>query len=317
MIATEYNYDMAFLQQKPLFTSGSGGYFRYRIPALVVSQSGTILAFCEGRRFTGQDSDQIDLLLRRSFDGGSTFEEPDCIISEEGWVCGNPAAVVDQTTGVIWLLFCKNGMHDREIQICHGEADRTVWLTSSRDDGLTWAEPVEITGYVKLPGWAWYATGPGHGIQLTSGRLVIPCDHSLLIQSPGGEIVYHSHVIFSDDHGQTWQIGGSAPEGTNESTAVETMDGLLYLNARNAPRYQYQPDGTVSTQRAALYRATAWSDDGGNSFPHNGYDQALIEPICHASVCRLTDHFRHDRDRSHFFQSRQPGQGKPDRVSQL
>jgi hypothetical protein len=57
---------MTFLQQIPLFTSGSGGYFRYRIPALVVSQSGTILAFCEGRRFTGQDSDQIDLLLRRS-----------------------------------------------------------------------------------------------------------------------------------------------------------------------------------------------------------------------------------------------------------
>jgi sialidase-1 len=188
-------------------------------------------------------------------------------------------------------------MHDREIQICHGEADRTVWLTSSCDEGRTWAEPVEISGTVKSPEWAWYATGPGHGIQLTSGRLVIPCDHSLLIQSPGGEIAYHSHIIFSDDHGQTWQIGGSAPEGTNESTVVETMDGLLYLNARNAPRYQYQPDGSVSTQRAALYRAAAWSEDGGISFPHYGHNQALIEPICHASVCRLTDHLRHDRDR--------------------
>ena len=277
---------MQFLEQRDLFVSGEGGYKRYRIPALLTTTSGAVLAFCEARKYTGRDSDQIDLFLRRSHDGGRTFGDVQVIATEKGWVCGNPAPVQDRETGTIWLPFCKNRQDGDETMICEGKAPRAVWVTHSDDDGATWSEPTEITAAVKPSTWSWYATGPCHGIQLTSGRLVIPCDHIVfdrrLRQDP-----YYSHILYSDDGGQTWQVGGSADEGTNESTAVETVDGWLYLNCRNKNPY---PDG-------GNYRAVTWSRDGGESLTPAVHDAALPEPICQASVARFTAVGSHDRNR--------------------
>ena len=272
--------------QSDLFISGEGGYTRYRIPALAVSTQGTVLAFCEARKFTGADSDQIDLFLRRSFDNGETFEEVQVVATQEDWVCGNPAPVVDRDTGTIWLLLCKNRKDGPEGMICEGKAPRTVWVTSSTDDGASWAEPREITPVVKPSEWSWYATGPVHGIQLTSGRLVIPCDHIVLKDYKRSD-PYYSHILYSDDHGETWEIGGSPDEGTNESTVVEMADGWLYLNCRN--KYQLPEGGN--------FRAIAWSGDGGESFSPVVHDAALPEPICQASVCRFTDETQHGRNR--------------------
>jgi len=70
----------------------------------------------------------------------------------------------------------------------------------------SWSAPVEITAQVKKPEWTWYATGPGNGIQLKSGRLVIPCDHNTTDNRR------FSHVIYSDDAGATWKLGGIAEE---------------------------------------------------------------------------------------------------------
>ncbi len=288
---------MLEFQEEHLFTSGAGGYFLYRIPALAISQSGTILAFCEARKFTGDDADQIDILLRRRLDGGQTFEAPQLILSNENWVCGNPVPVVDRDTGVIWLLFTKNLKGNLENRICLGEGTRSVWITHSRDDGETWAEAVEITGDVKPPDWGWYATGPGHGIQLSSGRLLIPCDHSVIQPDRDQAAAYFSHVIYSDDHGCTWRPGGNAPEGTNECMAVETIAGQVYLNSRNAPGSQAQRCAPDHPEDKSYYRAYAWSEDGGMNFLTSGYDSAMPEPICQSSICRLTDQNRHDRSR--------------------
>ncbi len=277
---------MERFEQQDLFVSGEGGYARYRIPALAVTTRGTILAFCEARKFTGNDSDQIDLFLRRSFDGGRTFEPVQCVATQEDWVCGNPAPVVDRATDRIWLPFCKNRKDGDEGLICEGKAPREVWLTVSDDDGATWAAPWEITADVRLVQWSWYATGPCHGIQLTDGRLVVPCDHIVFKDYNRGD-PYHAHVIFSDDHGATWQIGGIADEGTNESTVVETADGWLYLNCRNK----------VARVEGGNYRAVAWSWDGGESFSPIVHDAALPEPICQASVCRLSTEAEHGQNR--------------------
>ncbi len=285
------------LQETPLFVSGTGGYLRYRIPALALGQGGAVLAFCEARQHTGHDSDQIDLLLRRSLDGGRTFGPIHCVAHEDGWVCGNPAPVLDRDTGVLWLLFCKNRKEDRERRIIRGGLPRTVWVTHTPDDGATWAEPREITAAVKRPEWAWYATGPGHGIQLQSGRLLIPCDHSLTSPDEGTEAPYFAHVIYSDDHGRTWALGGSTVEGANESTAVETVDGRLYLNSRNAPASLLERSGGSRPPDQPYYRAYAWSADGGDTFSIVRHDPALPEPVCQASLCRLTDERRHDRNR--------------------
>ena len=96
-----------------------------------------------------------------------------------------------------------------------------MFVTHSTDDGLSWSDPREITADVKRDDWTWYATGPGSGIQIQhgphQGRLVIPCDHI-----EAGTKRYYSHVIYSDDHGKSWQLGGSTPQHqVNECEVVE------------------------------------------------------------------------------------------------
>jgi len=268
-----------FFQEYDLYVSGDEGYKECRIPALLTSLKGTILAFNEARKFTGRDSDQIDLFLRRSFDGGKSFDKVQVVATEEGRVCGNPAPVQDRETGTIWLPFCKNRSDGPEKLIRQGKAPRTVWVTSSDDDGATWAEPREITRDVKLDTWGWYATGPGHGIQLRGGRLLVACDHTVLEPTDPQKVPSHSHLIYSDDHGASWKIGAVTDKGVNECTVLETADGWLYINSRN----QY-----LGTDENPYYRRVGWSRDGGQSFSPLVRDGGLPEPICQASVCRYT-----------------------------
>ena len=162
-----------------LFESGTEGYHAFRIPALTTTPTGTVLAFCEGRKNGRGDSGDIDLVLRRSDDGGQTFAPMQVVWDDGPHTCGNPCPVVDRRTGAIALLSTHNLGHDVEHQIIDqiSEGTRTVWLTRSEDEGRTWSAPAEITATTKEPNWTWYATGPGAGIQLHSGRLVISCDH--------------------------------------------------------------------------------------------------------------------------------------------
>jgi sialidase-1 len=217
-----------------VFVSGTVGYNTYRIPALIVSSNGTLLAFCEGRKDGRADSGNIDLLLKRSTDNGLTWSKQQVIWDDGPNTCGNPCAVLDEETGVTWLLMTHNDGRDKESAIKgkKGFGTRTVWVSRSADNGETWSKPDEITKSVKAPAWGWYATGPGVGIQIKHGtlrgRLVIPCDHTY--DEPGGNlrglpVEYGSHVIFSDDHGKTWQLGGAIHPKVNECQVVELADG--------------------------------------------------------------------------------------------
>lgn len=253
-----------------LWERGTGDHHTYRIPALAVTTTGVVLAFCEGRRDGGGDAGQIDMLLRRSLDGGRSWEPQRTVSAEPGFTTGNPAPVVDRRTGDVVLLLSRNPADQNETEICAGRAARTVWVTRSTDEGLTWSEPEEITITTKQQDWTWYATGPGHGIQLDSGRLVIPCDHAV------GELLdrwrdpFRSHVIYSDDGGTTWALGGVLPDGTNESTIAELQDGRLYFNVRN--------------HAGTGLRGYAYSDDGGESFGTLRWHPDLVEPTCQGSV---------------------------------
>jgi len=244
-------------RQTDVFVAGKDGYHTYRIPAIVVTAKGTLLAICEGRKHNAADHGDIDLLVKRSLDGG-TIWSPQRVVYEDGDnTIGNPCPVVDRQTGTVWLLFCRN--NDR------------VFVTKSDDDGATWVKPTEITSSVKPTGWTWYATGPGHGIQLKSGRLLIPCDHRT--RATGGTMF--SHVVYSDDHGITWTLGGSLTENTDECMAVECADGSVYLNMRSYHRKNC--------------RATAWSKDGGQTWSEVKLDETLIEPVCQASIVRVSE----------------------------
>lgn len=236
----------------PVFTRGQDGYHTYRIPALCVAADGTVLAFCEGRKHSGADHGDIDLLLKRSADGGKSWSAQQIVWEDGAHTIGNPAPVLDNTTGVVWLLFCRD--NDR------------VFVTHSADHGASWANPREITADVKRPEWGWYATGPVHGIQLDSGRLLIPCDHGLKTSKKAR----FSHAVLSDDHGKTWRIGGVIGDVMNECTAVQTADGRVYMNMRN-----YAKKGR---------RAYAWSNDGGETWGPPAWDDALVGPVCQAAV---------------------------------
>lgn len=260
------------LVQSDVFAAGRDGYHTFRIPAMVVTNKGTVLAFAEGRKNGRGDSGDIDLVARRSTDAGRTFSPMQVLWDDAANTCGNPAPVVDRKTGTVWLLMTHNHGTAIEKAITENKAGapRTVWITHSDDDGVTWAKPTEITADAKDAGWTWYATGPGAGIQLKSGRLAIPCDH----KRPGDH--GYAHVIYSDDSGKTWKLGGSVGPNTNECRIVELSDGHLMLNMRNY--------GIKNADAAKLGRAISTSADGGLTWSEVTHDSTLVEPVCQASL---------------------------------
>jgi len=271
--------------ERQVFISGTDGYDTYRIPAMVVTNKGTILAFCEGRKKSSSDTGDIDLLLRRSTDNGKTWDKVQIIRDDRENVCGNPCPVIDRETGTILLLMTWNLGGDHEKHIIDGTSKdtRRVFITSSGNDGLAWEKPKEITLNVKKPNWTWYATGPGSGIQLArgkyKGRLIIPCDH---IEADTKK--YFSHVIYSDDHGQTWQLGGRTPtDMVNECHVVELTNGDLMLNMRNYDRNKKN-------------RAVSISHNAGLTWSKIFHDTVLIEPICQAAMIKYNTSQNDDKN---------------------
>jgi sialidase-1 len=237
-----------------VFRSGHDNYHTYRIPAIVRAANGDLLAFAEGRKTGTGDHGDIDIVLKRSSDGGRTWGPMQRVQDEwddptaRVWI-GNPTPVVDwrdpQHPGRVWLAFTRS--------------NAAVFVTSSDDHGATWSERRDISATAMHPTWGWYATGPVHGIQLKrgphAGRLIIPSDHRQRDRESWG-----AHILYSDDHGASWQIGATdtreAPGALhpNENVAVELVDGRLYVNARDQ-------HGTHPTTRAVAH-----SSDGGSTY---------------------------------------------------
>ena len=249
-----------------VFKSGAEGYHTFRIPA-IIRTPGRLIAFCEGRVNDRSDSGEIDLVMKYSADEGATWSPLSVVAHDPGFTCGNPAPAYDARSGKLILVWTKNFASAKESRILTGEdPPRTVWVMDSRDEGATWSAPVEISATASKPEWRWYATGPGHAIQLKSGRLLVPANYSLGPEFAG----WHSHVIFSDDGGATWAIGGIHEGFTNESTVAELPDGRVYQNMRSY---------TGENRRRVSY-----SSDGGVTWTADQSDSALVEPVCQASA---------------------------------
>ena len=262
---------------KYIFKSGSEGYNTFRIPSIITTDSGVVLAFAEGRKNSSSDSGDIDLVLKRSTDGGKTWGDLIVIRDDSTNVCGNPSPVIDRKTGKIFLLSTWNRGDDTESEIINMTSvdTRRVYVMYSIDEGLSWSKPIEITDKVKKPNWTWYATGPVHGIQIREGskkgRMIIPCDH---IEANTKK--YYSHIIYSDDGGSSWNIGGTTPQDqVNECSVAEIGKGKLILNMRNYDRTQ-------------MNRKISISNDYGESWGDIYDDKALVEPICQASILRYS-----------------------------
>jgi sialidase-1 len=272
------------------FRAGTGPYASFRIPAVVATAEGTLLAFAEGRRDSAADTGDIEIVLRRSTDGGRTWADPRVVADNRSDTAGNPAPVV-LDSGRIVLLHVRNAADATEAKILRGEVSaedgRRVWAQHSDDGGVTWSAPREITADVKKPDWRWYATTPGHAVQLRrgehAGRIVVPANHTVppTGADTGAEAKYNSgHCLYSDDEGESWHIGyvDENPDGyvnVNETTAAELPDGRIYFNTRN-------------DSPSPGNRADAYSSDGGASLDLPFRPQAgLVAPVCEGSVLHL------------------------------
>lgn len=257
-----------------IFEQNQDGYACFRIPTIVQSKNGTLLAFAEARKNSCSDTGNIDIVLKRSEDGGKTWSKLITVWDDGDNVCGNPAPIVDQTSGRILLVSCWNLGEDHESDIIARKSNgsRHIYVLHSDDDGKSWSIPNDITATTKQPDWTWYATGPCHGIQMQSkrykGRIVVSANHMV-----AGTKAYHSQVIYSDDNGKTWKLGGVVrKKGGNESSVVELGNGDLMLNMRNYNREESKT------------RSYAISRDGGCSWSDMQYLPELIESVCQGST---------------------------------
>lgn len=266
-----------------VYQEGTHGYEVYRIPAIVKTKQGTILAFAEARKLKSNgDTGDIDLVVKSSDDNGKTWSEMRTIWDEGQNTCGNPVPIVDRLTGKIHLLMNWNHGDDTWGELSSGTSKdtRRVYYTSSDDNGQSWAAPIEITASVKDESWGWYGTGPVHGIQLQKGehqgRLISPNYYTV---KENGSVKTYSHVIYSDDDGKTWLPGEAVPSaGAGECTVAELEDGTLLLNIRNGNE---------------LARKVSRSEDGGKTWSSPEISYVLTDPHCQGSmVISDTDSYR-------------------------
>ncbi|SDJ52300.1 sialidase-1 [Streptomyces indicus] len=256
-----------FEQQILFKASQDPGYACFRIPAVVKTTKGTLLAFAEGRVNDCSDAGDIDLVLKRSTDGGRTWGPLQVINEGDGDTHGNPAPIVDRETGRIVLAETYNtGRTDGKN--CAVPCDRTPHMQHSDDDGLTWSKPRDLSDQILPDHWnSWYATGPHHGVQLSRGKHKGRLVFGVNTETWDGTRVTANHaaLITSDDGGDNWRIGAtdtypvSAKDGTfrqkpSEMALTERPDGSLYINGR-------EQDGTDLG-----HRTHAVSRDGGDSF---------------------------------------------------
>ncbi|MFB8771582.1 exo-alpha-sialidase [Streptomyces broussonetiae] len=267
-----------------------GGYACFRIPAIVRTNANTLLAFAEGRVLNCGDATDIDIVLKRSTDGGRTWGPLQVVNAGGGDTHGNPAPVVDRRTGRIVLAQTYNtGRTDSGH--CAIPCDRAPWLQYSDDDGRTWSKPRDLSAELLPPNWnSWFATGPVHGIQLTrgarAGRLVLGVNAETY---SGGRVTdNHAALVISDDGGETWRIGatdswpvaadGSFRQKPSEVTPAELPDGRLLVSSRDEKGSDLG------------HRSQAVSNDGGETFttPFQGLPD-LYTPEVQGALLTLDD----------------------------
>ncbi len=261
------------LWQTDVYVSGADAVHTYRIPAMIAAPDGTLLVFCEARKQSIKDASPTDMVLKRSRDGGRTWLPLQVLIGGAGTeAIMNPCPAVDRKTGTI-VLFCVN--HHKTARNRH----RQLMITS-KDNGCTWSSPVDLTDRI-TPSDDSFICGPGVGVQLAGGRLVIPGYTGTMDTKTRTGL--HARAVYSDDGGRTWRMGKPVTAFSSECQVVDLADGRLMLNMRE------------NTGQSC--RGVALSSDGGETWTKPRYDRALNECPCQASFIRYTSEKTHDKNR--------------------
>ncbi|MER7366908.1 sialidase family protein [Nonomuraea wenchangensis] len=259
--------------------NGPGGAYdgtvrSVRIPGMAVTGNGTILAVADARVDGSYDlgggTNNIQIVLMRSTDGGLTWQAPRVIhhaaTTSEG--VGDPSVLVDRATGAAYVFYTYSPRPGISFwsagsgSNAAGDRDSLhIQYVKSTDHGVTWSAPMELNPSVKDPGWQQLFASSGHGIQTSTGRLVQP----IVYRDAAG--TSHAANIYSDDHGVTWRRGSSAAGGVNESKAVERATGAVTQNMRH---------------NSVRSRHLATSTDGGVTFGAATASAVLNDPLCNA-----------------------------------
>ena len=271
-----------------VFVGGREGFNTFRIPSVVVTKNGTVLAFAEGRKGRGDQSEN-KIVLKRSADSGATWLPVQLLADGGKNSLNNPCAIVEQVSGRVLLMYqmypADVKEFNKELQPgCDGEHIVRSFIIHSDDEGKTWSSPADITRSCKRPTEATtVASGPGIGIQLQrgphAGRLIFPFNE-------GPPHLWNVYAVYSDDRGATWKLGNRAPDArvptakggaislVNEVQMAELSDGSVMLNSR---RYG-----------GKRLRKTAVSTDGGVIWSSIVEDENLRDPGCMASILRYS-----------------------------
>lgn len=253
---------------------GDDGSKSYRIPGLVKSKAGTLIAVYDIRyRHAADLPADVDVGVSRSKDGGQSWE-PMIVAMDMGNDpkfgydgVGDPAVLVDPRSGRLWLTALwshgnrgwngsRAGMTPEEtgqFMICHSD-----------DDGVTWSKPVNLTSQLKDPSWWLFYNGPGNGIVMKDGTLVFAGQYRADDGKPW------STLIASKDGGDTWFVGTGVKSDTTEAQLVELDDGSLMINCRD---------------NRGGSRTVAVTKDLGKTWQLHPTDRkALRESVCMASL---------------------------------
>ncbi|MGH2624688.1 MAG: exo-alpha-sialidase, partial [Sphingobacterium sp.] len=214
------------LSKTIVWDNKENGMFAHFVYGLTVTSEGTILATAEARISEGKDDGAHHLVLKRSIDQGKSFSASQILVeSNQGESWTNPTLLQDGKTKEIFLFYALN----------HQNTRTQVFYKTSLDDGLSWSAATELTSLFvdNAHNWTFHLPGPGHGIQLKDGRLIVQFWHRKAISYAAADRKYGVNCLYSDDHGRTWQVGGDSPLGEmNESQLVERKNGNLLLVGR-------------------------------------------------------------------------------------
>ncbi len=286
------SFNTSFCQNRiPVFVSGTYGYKSYRIPAIVSTPDGSLVAFAEGRVEGGGDFGNIDIVMRKSKDKGKTWSRLQVVVDADSLQAGNCAPVVDTNDpayprGRIFLFY--NTGNNSEGEVRKGNGLREVLYKTSTDNGATWSDAVNITTQVHRPkqpqmnplynfpeDWRSYANTPGHAMQFQNGkykgRIFVAANHSSGNPQPHS-MDYEAHGYYTDDHGKTFHLSNTINmPGSNESTATELSHDKLMMNSRNER-------GDVRARIVSI------SSDGGAKWDTTYFDKTLIDPVNEGSL---------------------------------
>lgn len=292
------------LRFTPVFVNGTESHACYRIPSIVRALNGDLLAFAEARLESCSDSTAtIRIVCKRSRDDGATWSPLQVVASVEGFVAMNAAPVVDEVCGTGRIVVVFRAASHSEWEIARGIGISRAMCVTSDDHGATWSAPRDITAYVHRPynpayadicpatalpenraeDWRIQIPSQGHAIQLTRlaaarGRLFFA---GSLTRGERSIFDSENYAFWSDDLGETWQIGGIIPRlGLNEAIAAELEDGSVLFNTRAYTAGK-------SDGRRAITRAT-FDAAGAIHFDETTHDETLIDPAVQATLLRYT-----------------------------